>query len=765
MGSQFSGIKPRTFLGLVIALGLAACLLPTIHFIRASRLLPCISSTFPIPNELGVAVDSRVKLTFNKPMLAETANLSTFVIRDDHDRIVPATVTYQPSGRAAVLAPSWMLTPGTTYEATVVGGPQGVRDSYGHPLTNGQVWKFTTGVAATSEPSIGPGGPILLITNSANGFSQYYSEILRNEGFNEFAAADIVHLTPALLRKFDVVLLPEISINDREARVLTAWVRAGGDLVAMRPDRSLAQMLSVTAANSHPKSRLHDAYLAISAETKAGGGLVHKPIQFHGPADQYEFHGGVELARLYQDARIATGYPAVFMLKYGRGQVTIFTYDLARSVIYTRQGNPLWSGQERDGISPIRSDDLFYGPSRIDPQPDWVDPDRIEIPQADEQQRLLGNIITLMSAEKMPLPHFWYLPRGLKAAIVMTGDDHGGGGTEARFRHYLSKSPIGCSVENWDCIRGTSYLFVKSFSTASAASFVDQGFEIGLHVYTGCVDWPTQVSRLPDGGLLKQVDRTAANRLYDRQLEGFASKYADVPPPVSNRIDCVTWGDYDTQPQVELSHGIRFDTNYYYWPKEFVRNRPGLFTGSGMPMRFARRDGTLIDVYQAATQMTDESKQVYPYTVERLLSNALGDAQYFGVFTANMHNDRPISVGADAVIASAVSQHVPIVTASQMLTWLDGRNASSFQNLTWSRGHLSFSIAVATGGNGLQALLPMTWKGGKLDHLTLDGVEVGRSVRSIAGLDYAAFSAAPGKFLATYRALTDGQPKHSGQTP
>ena len=32
-----------------------------------------------------------------------------------------------------------------------------------------------------------------------------------------------------------------------------------------------------------------------------------------------------------------------------------------------------------------------------------------------------------------------------------------------------------------------------------------------------------------------------------------------------------------------------------------------MFTGSGMPMRFAKTDGTLIDAYQAATQMTDES--------------------------------------------------------------------------------------------------------------------------------------------------------------
>ena len=66
-------------------------------------------------------------------------------------------------------------------------------------------------------------------------------------------------------------------------------------------------------------------------------------------------------------------------------------------------------------------------------QPDWVDPDRFDVPQADEQQRLLANLITLMNLDKAPLPRFWYLPRGEKAAIILTGDDHGIGGTPAYF--------------------------------------------------------------------------------------------------------------------------------------------------------------------------------------------------------------------------------------------------------------------------------------------------------------------------------------------
>ena len=51
------------------------------------------------------------------------------------------------------------------------------------------------------------------------------------------------------------------------------------------------------------------------------------------------------------------------------GQAAAFTYDLARSVVYTRQGNPAWAGDERDGITPKRSDDLFFGAKAGDRSP------------------------------------------------------------------------------------------------------------------------------------------------------------------------------------------------------------------------------------------------------------------------------------------------------------------------------------------------------------------------------------------------------------
>ena len=78
---------------------------------------------------------------------------------------------------------------------------------------------------------------------------------------------------------------------------------------------------------------------------------------------------------------------------------------------------------------------------------------------------------------------------------------------------------------------------------------------------------------------------------------------------MSNRTHCIVWSDWATQAKVERSHGIRFDTNYYYMGPTAWLRKPGLMTGSGFPQRFADLDGTMIDVYQAMTQVTDEANE------------------------------------------------------------------------------------------------------------------------------------------------------------
>ncbi len=744
-----SGRNRKTATILLIVCGsliLATIIAATYWHLFADKISPRVTVTSPVFNESGVSVATKIFVTFQEVILPRSLNDSTFILRNAQRRVIPATITFLPASRTAVLTPKFPLAVGEKYEVVVVGGPTGVHDFHGNAMEKDHSWNFYTASMTGQPPVTGSGGPIRIIASLKNPFSYYYTEILRNEGFNEFQTQDIATVTEATLTQADLAIVGEVPLTPEQADMLVSWVRSGGSLIAMRPDANLARRLGLKDSVSH----LSNGYLAIDTLNPPGKGLTKETIQFHGDADIYPLNGGSRVATLDRDANTATEAPAVVIEKIGSGRAAVFAYDLARSVVYTRQGNPEWAGVERDGLVPMRSDDLFYGAAPDDPQPDWVDFNKIAIPQADEQQRLLAHLILMLNDDKMPLPRFSYFPNGFKSVVIMTGDDHGGAGTAGRFRRFIADSHPGCSVADWQCIRSTSNIFLGSITPEDATNYISQGFEIGLHVSTGCNDWPTNKKRGPDGKVVITILPDAMDSYYSSQLVNFTSMYAGIPSPVTTRTDCITWGDYDTQPQVELKYGIRLDTNYYYWPPKWVRNHPGLFTGSGMPMRFAKTDGTLIDVYQAATQMTDESGQSYPFTVDRLLDNAVGPKEYFGVFTANMHTDQPESTGANDIVASAKARGIPVIAANQMLKWLDGRNASFFQNLKWTGQALEFQISVGVGANGLQAQLPIHFSKGSFKGITFNGQPEKYVHRTIKGIEYAVFAALPGNYAATY---------------
>jgi hypothetical protein len=410
---------------------------------------PQVAATVPASGASGVSTSVAVTATFNEAVDPVTVSRTTFELRNQAEAIVGATVAYNAGSLTASLQPDAALASSTTYTATIRGGSTGVKDTSGNSLATDYVWSFTTAAPPPPPPNEGPGGPVLIVASSTNPFSRYYAEILRNEGLNAFLVADISSITASMLAGYNVVVLGEMPLTANQVTVFSDWVNAGGNLVAMRPDKKLTALLGLTDAGS----TLSEGYLLVNTAAAPGLGVVGETMQFHGIADRYAVAGASTVATLYATAASSTTSPAVTLRSMGSngGQAAAFTYDLARSVVLTRQGNPAWSGMERDGSAPIRSDDLFYGGSVAD----WVDRAKIAIPQADEQQRLLMNLITFMSRDRMPLPRFWYLPRGLKAAVVMTGDDHGNNGTAGRFDNYAAASPTGCSVSNWECIRAT----------------------------------------------------------------------------------------------------------------------------------------------------------------------------------------------------------------------------------------------------------------------------------------------------------------------
>src|SRR5207237_1186313 len=163
--------------------------------------------------------------------------------------------------------------------------------------------------------------------------------------------------------------------------------------------------------------------------------------------------------------------------------------------------------------------------------------------------------------------------------------------------------------------------------------------EIALHVNPAYPD-------LSSGACAAWTPSTLRS-FYNDQVLNFRSLFPSLPSPTTNRTHCVAWGDWSNQPETELNNGIRLDTTYY----------------------------------------------AYPFTIDALLDNATGPNGYYGAFTVNAHVDVDISDVSNAVVASAQARGVSIVSARQMLQWLDGRNASSFGAMTSNGNALSFTIS------------------------------------------------------------------------
>ncbi|WP_157119428.1 DUF4082 domain-containing protein, partial [Azohydromonas lata] len=310
-----------------------------------------------------------------------------------------------------------------------------------------------------------------------------------------------------------------------------------------------------------------------------------------------------------------------------------------------------------------------------------------------------------------------------------------------RFDYFKSVSPAGCSVANWECVRGTSYMFPNTpLSDAQAAQYTQDGFEVGLHINTSCGDFTA----------------ASLDGIYATQRGDWVAKYASVPPPSTQRHHCIAWSDWSTAAETQLKYGMRLDTSYYFWPPGWVDDVPGLFTGSAMPMRFMKLDGSFVDVFQAATQMTDESGQTYPYTINTLLDRALGAEGYYGAYVINAHTDVALIPEAQTTVTAAQARGVPVISARQMLTWLDARNASYFAAMAWNGSALNFSVSRAAAATGLQGMLPRRSGNDVLVGIVRGGTAVPFTLKVIKGVEYAFFAADTGSYTASYGVDTSG---------
>ena len=150
--------------------------------------VPAVQSVNPFAGASGVLPNASVLATFTEPVDPTTITTANLFLRTPTNTVVPATVAYAPLTSTATITPSASLAYSTVYTGVAKAA---VKDVAGNGMAADFTWTFTTSAAPPPPPTQGPGGPVLVVTRAANPFSIYYAEILRSEGVNAFATADL----------------------------------------------------------------------------------------------------------------------------------------------------------------------------------------------------------------------------------------------------------------------------------------------------------------------------------------------------------------------------------------------------------------------------------------------------------------------------------------------------------------------------------------------------------------------------------------------
>ncbi|MCC7353660.1 MAG: hypothetical protein IT330_07860 [Anaerolineae bacterium] len=662
----------------------------------------------------------------------------------------------------ALTLPTW-----AAYDAAA--GWMGETPPDGDPYVSADVIK-----AWPSSP-IGA-SPILVLLNERgdNPFGAYLGEILRAEGLNCFQMTYLSGLDSAPLAWYDLILLSEGPLDGSQVELLDSYVKKGGRLVAMRPDARLASLFGLASLSGSTAG----GYLKVEASQPIAQGIPTESLQYHGSADHYRLDGAQAIAWLSDAANTQSGFPAVTIHRSGQGQAALWAFDLARSVAYTRQGNPAWANRERDGENGIRTTDMFKG---------WVDLDRIHIPQADYQQRLLANLLSTLSQDARPLPRLWYFPGKAPGVFIATGDCHGNrassiedvlarverrGGHMSIYYTFYPISDLGRMARR-TASRAMALPLVgdaldsrfASPTPSQVAGWRARGHEFSLHPY---------VEEGVDEGW----------RLYWKEFTGRGCG----PVSPTTRTHRILWTGWAESARHQTSHGIRMNLDFYHWGPAFRKETGewvyGHLTGSGLPMRFVDEQGRILNIYQQLTQLADDhlldirynsmewggqvklSAQAALEVSETLLSRSVSD---HCAIAANFHPDiffiHPLAADEKSYAAEAQwvegtldyvgAQGIPIWSAKQWLDFTEVRHDARFEQVEWHAvaQRLSFRLSPRQAADAeLSVLVPLQHGKARMAQIEVDGKTVKHEQRTVSGVAYAwvAVPAGSHQIAATY---------------
>ncbi|MGE0363392.1 MAG: Calx-beta domain-containing protein, partial [Vicinamibacterales bacterium] len=530
--------------------------------------------------------------------------------------------------------------------------------------------------------------PVLLVVNAQapNPFGSYLAEILRTEGITSFATMQLADIDGPALAGVRLVLLAETALTSGQAATLDAFVDGGGRLVAMRPDAQLAPTLGLGT----PSGTTQNGYVQIE-QAGPGAGLQAMTLPFKGTATNYPLAGAATVATLYSSRTAATAFPAV--VRFGR--TAAWSFDLARSVAYTRQGDPQFAGQNRDNTSELTVGDLFF---------EDIDLERVDVPHADVQMRLLTRVIGELLADAQPLPRLWYFPGVARTLLLATAD-----------AHTTLTAPYSSLVGLVESHGGRLTLYPSRFlsypNSATVADWRADGHEVGLHPYV-----------TPDNATIPQAYQNALN---------WFSTAGWLPASPTTRHHTSEWAGWIDPVASMQTAGVRMDLSFYSIGEAMYRTGQqdqahGYLTGSGLPMRYVGLDGVARPVYQQLTSLSDEQLLMGSWTQGLTTNQAIQvtrgmiddslDGGYSAI-AAQFHVDvatfGEVQPWVADTLAYSAANGIPIWTAERWLRYTEGRAATQILNTAWNPATrlLTFTVVVPAGAEGQSVLLPAEFNG------------------------------------------------------
>lgn len=563
---------------------------------------------------------------------------------------------------------------------------------------------------------------------------------------------DLASVTGGELANHSLTILAETSLTSEQATMFSSYVAGGGKLLAMKPDSQITSLFGLGAAAGFGDDHflmMHNS--ALWSGGRPGSGLSNSALQIHGRADLYSLQAGaVMLAELYSDISTATGYPAV--VGSSSGSTAAFTYDLAKNVVYTRQGNPANANVDVDGDTFLRTIDLFQTIGGGSP---WVNLNLVPVPQADEQQRLFARLVKQMIAVDKPMPQAWYFPGTNKTMLILTADSHANLAEQFQYEISSVNSRYG---------KLTFYLAIAGQpSDANVQIWRSEGNEFGIHPYSFSEDPYYPITNLTQG-----------YEAYDMWYSGYFSS----PKSHTVRNHRIAWEGWTTAAEIARAKGIELDTNFYHWGQWLKKSDDtwahGYVNGSGQPMKFIRSDGTILDIYQQLTQLVDEQlvsgagvgyeglNGTGAFNVSKQLVDA-SQAGYYSALMTQFHVDYysgNAQTWAEDLLTYAHSLNIPAWNADSWLNFTSARHDANYTDIAWnSSGHtLTFNLeANGAAGVDMTSMLPAAYGGLDLDTVSVDGTPTPFTVVVVNGVSMAFIdtSAQNHIFSATYALNTN----------